>query len=418
MSNFTEEGIADVKTLACDALLTRRVEEKMRGRKAGDVLNRLTVTLPKPRDGRARIASVPPSVLAAQAAKSAAADAAAAAASSAGGMGMSLAGGEDDEGGGGGGGMDDGAFIGEDDAMGAAGRGMVRAWLERDRERVGGGPGVYRADTTRYYLLRDDSWKTDIVPEVLDGKNVADFVDPDILERLLALEAEEEGLLASESQAFADEDQESEEDEETAATHKLLLEKKSALSRKRIAARNSSGFVLPNSAKLRHKTAQDLEDGLLAIGYNAATAAAASAHAQVRGRKREREGAGAAASAREGGEDEGGEDEGESAAARPVKKAARSASAAARNAVLAQKFGGDAKARVRGISKASRAPAVKTANADGFEDEETRASNLKKQQKYRSIEFHGSKGEKDHIITAKLPKWLFSGKMGFSRDRR
>jgi hypothetical protein len=37
----------------------------------------------------------------------------------------------------------------------AAGRGMVRAWLERDRERVGGGPGVYRADTTRYYLLRE-----------------------------------------------------------------------------------------------------------------------------------------------------------------------------------------------------------------------------------------------------------------------
>ena len=103
MSNFTEEGIADVKTLACDALLTRRVEEKMRGRKAGDVLNRLTVTLPKPRDGRARISSVPPSVLAAQAAKSAAAEAAAAA-SGAGGAGLALADEDDDVRMGGGGG--------------------------------------------------------------------------------------------------------------------------------------------------------------------------------------------------------------------------------------------------------------------------------------------------------------------------
>ena len=301
--------------------------------------------------------------------------------------------------------------------MGAAGRGMVRAWLERDRERVGGGPGVYRADTTRYYLLRDDSWKTDIVPEVLDGKNVADFVDPDILERLLALEAEEEGLLAAEASAAGDE--ESDEDQETATMHKLMLAKKSALQRKRIATRNSSGFVLPNSAKLRHRTADDMEEGLLALGYNAATAAAASASAPTRGRKRERNGQPPREATAEGGnENEDGEGEGDGEDDRPVKRAARSASATARGAVLAQKFGGDAKARVRGISKASRAPSVKSAHADGFEDEETRASNLKKQQKYRSIEFHGSKGEKDHIITAKLPKWLFSGKMGFSRDRR
>ena len=55
---------------------------------------------------------------------------------------------------------------------------------------MGGGPGVYRPDPTRYYLLRDDAWKTDIIPETMAGKNIADFVDPDILERLLALEEE------------------------------------------------------------------------------------------------------------------------------------------------------------------------------------------------------------------------------------
>ena len=32
----------------------------------------------------------------------------------------------------------------------------------------------------------------------MDGRNIADFVDPDILEKLEALEAEEEAQLASE----------------------------------------------------------------------------------------------------------------------------------------------------------------------------------------------------------------------------
>ena len=34
------------------------------------------------------------------------------------------------------------------------------------------------------------------MPEILDGKNVADFIDPDIAEKLEALEREEERLEA------------------------------------------------------------------------------------------------------------------------------------------------------------------------------------------------------------------------------
>lgn len=36
----------------------------------------------------------------------------------------------------------------------------------------------------------------DTIPEILDGKNVADFIDPDIAEKLEALEREEEKLQA------------------------------------------------------------------------------------------------------------------------------------------------------------------------------------------------------------------------------
>jgi nucleolar GTP-binding protein len=44
--------------------------------------------------------------------------------------------------------------------------------------------------------LEDPDWKYDIQPEVLDGKNVADFIDVDIMEKLEALEREEEKLEA------------------------------------------------------------------------------------------------------------------------------------------------------------------------------------------------------------------------------
>lgn len=36
----------------------------------------------------------------------------------------------------------------------------------------------------------------DRMPEIMDGKNIADFIDPDIVEKLEALEREEEKLQA------------------------------------------------------------------------------------------------------------------------------------------------------------------------------------------------------------------------------
>lgn len=50
--------------------------------------------------------------------------------------------------------------------------------------------------TSDNYLLADPEWKQDIMPEIMDGKNIADFIDPDIAEKLEALEREEEKLNA------------------------------------------------------------------------------------------------------------------------------------------------------------------------------------------------------------------------------
>jgi nucleolar GTP-binding protein len=43
------------------------------------------------------------------------------------------------------------------------------------------------------------------MPEIMDGKNIADFIDPDIAEKLEALEREEEKL---QEQGFYDSEQE------------------------------------------------------------------------------------------------------------------------------------------------------------------------------------------------------------------
>merc|ERR1719408_563454 len=59
-----------------------------------------------------------------------------------------------------------------------------------------GGAGVYSVDLWKRSMLKDESWKYDVLPEIMDGKNVADFVDPDIDSKLEELVREEALLLA------------------------------------------------------------------------------------------------------------------------------------------------------------------------------------------------------------------------------
>ena len=46
------------------------------------------------------------------------------------------------------------------------------------------------------YLLANPEWKLDTIPEIMDGKNIADFIDPDIAEKLETPERGEEKLQA------------------------------------------------------------------------------------------------------------------------------------------------------------------------------------------------------------------------------
>ncbi|CAL5199903.1 unnamed protein product [Lathyrus oleraceus] len=148
MSALTEEGVIAVKNAACERLLNQRVEIKMKSKKINDCLNRFHVAVPKPRDQKERPLCIPPAVLEAKAKQAAAEE---------------------------------------------------KRKTEKDLEEENGGAGVYSMNLRKHYILADDEWKEDILPEILDGHNVYDFIDPDILHRVEELEREE-GLRQAEAE--------------------------------------------------------------------------------------------------------------------------------------------------------------------------------------------------------------------------
>jgi nucleolar GTP-binding protein len=47
-----------------------------------------------------------------------------------------------------------------------------------------GGAGVFNFPLQEHFMLENSEWNYDIVPEIMDGKNIADYVDADIMEKL------------------------------------------------------------------------------------------------------------------------------------------------------------------------------------------------------------------------------------------
>jgi nucleolar GTP-binding protein len=129
MSNKTEEGVMGVRNQACDLLLEQRVTVKMRTRE-GALDGLITVTEPQARDARDRPVAIPQSVLLARSQ------------------------------------MDLGADV------------VPKRRTQKDAMLEGGGAGVYSADFRAHWLLADDDWAHDVVPEIMDGKNIAGCTSP------------------------------------------------------------------------------------------------------------------------------------------------------------------------------------------------------------------------------------------------
>lgn len=107
-----------------------------------------------------------------------------------------------------------------------------RRRLARDLEEENGGAGVFNVDLRKDYMLANPEWNYDKMPEVIDGKNVFDYVDPDIEAKLAALEEEEERL---EKEGYYDSEEEMEDDEE-----EELLEKAKLIREKHMLIRNEA----------------------------------------------------------------------------------------------------------------------------------------------------------------------------------
>mmetsp|Transcript_3870 Transcript_3870/g.7552 ORF Transcript_3870/g.7552 Transcript_3870/m.7552 type:complete len:728 (+) Transcript_3870:127-2310(+) len=186
MSNISEEGVSQVKNTACDKLLAARVDSRVSGNKVDSVMNRLQVVYPTARDGITREAFIPESVLRER--------------EEHGGKKVipksriGYAPTKDDD-------LDDGdetPVESDDEMVGGGGNGAAstgpRNKTARELMWENGGPGVWAPDYREQYDLADPEWRFDAIPQILDGKNIADYVDPDIDEKLRLLEEEEDQL--------------------------------------------------------------------------------------------------------------------------------------------------------------------------------------------------------------------------------
>ena len=156
-----------------------------------------------------------------------------------------------------------------------------RPRLARDVEEENGGAGVYNVNLEDQYRLDDDDWKYDRIPEVFDGKNVYDFIDPDIESKLAALEDEEENL---EAKGYYESDYDIEDADEADIRMKAdLIREKRELIRNEARMRKSlkNRAVIPRPAQPKKLSA--MEDSLDRLGFDT-TNISARARSQSRGR--------------------------------------------------------------------------------------------------------------------------------------
>ncbi|XP_045538343.1 nucleolar GTP-binding protein 1 [Papilio machaon] len=140
MSTMTEEGVQEVKIEACERLLSHRVTEKMRTKKVDGILNRLHVAVPAARDGKARPPVIPPAAAAR--------------------------------------------------LQQRANKENRKRKLEREIELEQGDD--YILDLQKNYSEIPEEERHDPIPEFWEGHNIADYIDPEIFDKLAELEKEEE----------------------------------------------------------------------------------------------------------------------------------------------------------------------------------------------------------------------------------
>jgi len=236
MSNLSEQGISDVKATACDKLLAARVESRLSGKKVDSVVNRLQVFYPNSRDNLTRDIAIPESVLRARERQSLE-DKERLATSR---IGYAPTKDDVDR-------KDDDADV------------TMNTTKKSTRELMweNGGPGVWGADYREQYDLKDPDWRFDAIPQFLDGKNIMDYIDPEIDAKLEALEQEEEQLLADAEAAAMGEEEESVLDSEEEAAVEAIRERKILARKMSHVNKSQNKPIMPREIRGRSRDRHD-----------------------------------------------------------------------------------------------------------------------------------------------------------------
>ncbi|OXC69939.1 hypothetical protein AYX13_01281 [Cryptococcus neoformans] len=344
-STYTEEGIMNVRNTACDALLAHRVEQKLQGSRIEMVANKIHVAIPQKRDEVERKPFIPDAV--AHKVK-----------------------------------------YDKDDPN--------RPKTERDMEQEldHSGMGVYSVDMKKSYMLADDSWKYDVIPEFLNGKNVADFIDPDIIEKLDALEREEEaleaqGFYASDEEEMLDSDEEEFRDaarqiRAKKAAIKKISQEKNTLQNRPIIPKNKKKLYLSDLTSNMRKAGHDPRE------LEKRAARLAKENDKINAERKEAMAAQQAAEEEAGGMDVD-MDEGDA----------------------------PAKNKKRGVAAADRAPRTKRQYAGLATNQQSDKANELRMFAQRLPNRLAKASESDRHVPITRPKWMLSGKRkGGTTDRR
>uniref|UniRef100_A0A0V0G4Q4 Nucleolar GTP-binding protein 1 n=1 Tax=Triatoma dimidiata TaxID=72491 RepID=A0A0V0G4Q4_TRIDM len=329
MSTVTEEGISEAKQQACDKLLAFRVESKVQCKKIEGILNRLHVAYPKERDAKLRPPCIPDTVLTKRLAKA------------------GLMSAEENM---------------EEDEL------EMKKKLERDIEVELGDD--YVLDLKKNYDLPEE-YKYDIIPEMIDGHNIADYIDPDIFKKLEELEHEE--TLREEAGFYAvpkiELDSTLQDIKELAAQ---IRDKKAIMKQEARVRKASTKPVMPRTAtpKVRERSVSRFRSELGKLGVEPENSEKAG-YKRTRGRSR------------------------------------------SLSMVSAKRLRLSSESAPRSMSRPPR-------DVSGVKDPQTRLRLKKIAHKAisKKINRKGMKGEADRFIGTKMPKHLFSGKRGIGKTQR
>ncbi|KAJ2907393.1 Nucleolar GTP-binding protein 1 [Zalerion maritima] len=340
LSCTTQEGVQEVKNAACDRLMSERVNQKLKsgttsgnavGGRLEGIMRRIHVAMPI--DGKVLVPHIPESV-------------------------KNMKKFEKDD--------------------------PNRPKNAREIEEENGGAGVYNIDIRKDYILKNPDWKYDKMVEIFDGKNVADYLDPDIAAKMDALEEEElrleaEGFYNSED----DEDIDSEEEADILAKAEIIKEKHAIIraeARSRKSLKNRA--IIPR--KFQKKPVSKLENALDEMGVDTESLA-------LRGRSAVRDARGRSVTrSRLGTEDAGDTMDVDQT---PLE-------------------------RLRSKSRARSQPMTNRL-VDGVRNTELRdKAERHAKVMQRKMNRMARQGEADRHTSSALPKHLFSGKRGMGKTQR